>query len=240
MSNTINKILQSLQSIEHLNLLIAQQNLTETIRDLQIWQTNRLLTTHDDLWNSKRFKPAMLFFADDVYGPKDFSERDIELTRAVPKMEKIVPDKGLASLQTALRLDALSLELDVALAQELGGGAIDRSSYFNGYRQSGTPSQREEQIQLLELLSLDLPKVVKIPGISLILKLSRKPAKAAGVEVLHAFLEKGFNSFKKIGDVQDFIDPVINRERDMMNALFTAKDPSENPLPEVGNPRAQS
>lgn len=239
MSNTLDKILQSLQEIEKMNLLITQQNLTESIRELQIWQTNRLLATHDDLWNSKRFKPVMQFFVDELYGPKDVSERDVELIRAVPKMGKVIPNKGLKSLKTALRLDCLSLELDIALAQKLGSDVINRHSYFDCYRQSGSESQREEQIQLLEYLSLDLPKVVKIPGISLILRLSRKPAKVAGVGALHAFLEKGFNSFKKIGNVHDFIDPVISRERAMMHALFAAKGPTENPLPEVDNPSAQ-
>lgn len=238
MSNTLNAILQNLQEIEQMKLLITQQNLIETIRRLQTWQTNRLLTTHNDLWNSKRFRPAMQFFADELYGPKDFNERDIELTRAVPKMAKVIPDKGLESLQTAIRLNCLSLELDIALVQKLGSDIIDRNSYFECYRQSGSRPQREEQIQLLENLSLDLPKVVKTPGISLVLKLSRKPAKVAGVEILHTFLEDGFNSFKDIGDVYDFIDPVINREKDMMNALFTAQGPAENPLPEMDNPCA--
>jgi hypothetical protein len=235
MSNTIDQILHSLQEIEQMNLFITQQNSTDTIRELQTWQTDRLLTTHDDLWNSKRFKPVMQFFVDELYGPKDFSQRDIELKRAVPKMAKIIPNKGLKSLNTALRLNCLSLELDIALVQKLGGDAINRSSYFDCYRQSSKQSQREEQIQLLEHLSLDLPKVVKIPGISVILMLSRKPAKVAGVGVMHAFLEKGFNSFKKIGNVHDFIEPIISREREMMHALFTAKGAADNPLPEMDN-----
>ena len=239
MSNTLDKILQSLQAIEHMNLLITEQGLTDAIRKLQTWQTNRLLVTHDDLWNSERFKPAMQFFVDELYGPRDFSQRDIEMARAVPTMTKIIPNKGLISLQTALRLNCLSLELDIALAQKLGSEVINRSRYFDCYRYSSNQSQREEQIQLLEHLSIDLPKVVKIPGISVILMLSRKPAKIAGVESLHTFLEKGFNSFKKIGHVHDFIDPVISREREMMHALFAAKGAAENPLPEMDNPSVQ-
>jgi hypothetical protein len=236
MSNEQNKIRESLQAIENMNLLIIEQGLTEAIRKLQTWQTDRLLVTHDDLWNSKRFKPAMQFFVDELYGPRDFSQRDVEVARAVPKMTKIIPSKGLASLQTALRLNCLSLELDIALVQQLGSEVINRSRYFDCYRQSSNQSQREEQIQLLEQLSLDLPKVVKVPGISIILMLSRKPAKVAGVETLHAFLEKGFNSFKKLGNIHEFIDPVISREREMMHALFSAKGPTENPLPEIDSP----
>jgi hypothetical protein len=79
--------------------------------------------------------------------------------------------------------------------------------------------------------------VVRIPGISVILMLARKPAKVAGVESLHAFLEKGFNAFKELGNVHDFIDPIISRERDMMNALFAANGPTENPLPDEPLPK---
>ena len=102
MSNALDQILKSLQEIEQMNLLIEQQGLTDTIRKLQTWQTNRLLATHDDLWNSKRFRPPMQFFADEIYGPKDFSERDGELTRAVPNMSKVILEKGFESLQTAI------------------------------------------------------------------------------------------------------------------------------------------
>lgn len=233
MSIKLDRMLQNLQKIQDMHLLIAQQDLTDTVRQLQAWQTNRLLTTHDDLWNSKRFRPAMEFFANEIYGPKDFSGRDVELTRATPKMVKILPKKGLKLLETALRLNRLSLELDLALAQELDGAVINRDSYFECYRQSGLLVQREEQIKLLEILSLSLPKAVKTPGISTILSLTRKPAKVAGVELLHTFLESGFSSFKKIGDANDFIDSIMVKEREMMNSLFLSNDQSENPLPKV-------
>ena len=235
MSNTLENIIQHLQQTEQMNQLITLQNWTQTIRKLQSWQTKRLLTTHDDLWQSKRFKPAMQFFVDELYGPKDYSQRDIELARVVPKMAKILPNKGLISLEAALRLNCLSLELDIALVQQLGSEEINRSNYFDCYRQSDNQSKREQQIQLLENLGLDMAQVVKVSGISAILMLSRKPAKIAGVKSLHAFLEKGFKSFKKLGEVHDFIDPIVKREREIMLSLFAAKGPTENPLPEVDN-----
>ncbi len=235
MPNMLEKIIQDLLETEQMHLLVKQQHLTDAIRELQTWQTRRLLVTHNDLWHSKRFKPAMQFFIDEIYGPKDFSQRDMELARVLPNMAKVLPKKGLKSLQAALRLNCLSLELDIALVQELGSKAIDRSNYFACYRQCNNQSKREEQIQLLENLGLDLAKVVKITGVSAMLMLSRKPAKVAGVESLHSFLEKGFKSFKKLGEVHDFIDPIINRERALMHSLFAANGDAENPLPEIDN-----
>ncbi|MGB1263569.1 MAG: hypothetical protein ACPG52_11720, partial [Cognaticolwellia sp.] len=66
MSKTLENIIQHLQDTATMNQLIAEQNLTESIRQLQTWQTERLLTTHNDLWRTKRFKPAMQFFIDEL------------------------------------------------------------------------------------------------------------------------------------------------------------------------------
>ncbi len=233
MSKTLDNIILHLQETERMHQHIAQQNLSHNVRQLQAWQTKRLLVSHQDLWESKRFKPAMKFFVDEIYGPKDFSQRDKELARVVPKMAKIIPDKAMLSLEAALRLNCLSLELDMTLLHELKNQPLNRDSYFACYRQSNNQSKREEQISLLEMLGLDLAQVVKISGISAILMLSRKPAKVAGVQSLHEFLETGFKAFKKLGNVHDFIDPIVNKERQMMQALFAASTDNENPLPEI-------
>jgi hypothetical protein len=233
MTKTLENIAQHLQSTAKMQECIARENLTSSIRDLQIWQTKRLLITHNDLWQSKRFKPAMQFFVDELYGPKDFSQRDNELARVVPKMAKVLPNKGLVSLEAALRMNCLSLELDIALVKKLANKEINRENYFDCYRHSGDRNKREEQIELLESLGIDLAEVVKISGISAILLLSRKPAKVAGVKSLHEFLEKGFKSFKKLGNVNDFLDPIISRERALMQSLYAAQGPAENPLPEL-------
>jgi hypothetical protein len=233
MTKTLENIAQHLQSTAKMQECIARENLTSSIRDLQIWQTKRLLITHNDLWQSKRFKPAMQFFVDELYGPKDFSQRDNELARVVPKMAKVLPNKGLVSLEAALRMNCLSLELDIALVKKLANKEINRENYFDCYRHSGDRNKREEQIELLESLGIDLAEVVKISGISTILLLSRKPAKVAGVKSLHEFLEKGFKSFKKLGNVNDFLDPIISRERALMQSLYAAQGPAENPLPEL-------
>lgn len=233
MSTTLPDIILHLQHTEQMHQQIAQTNISARIRALQNWQTQRLLITHEDLWQSKRFKPAMQFFIDELYGPRDFSERDNELARVVPKMAKILPAKALISLEAALKLNCLSLELDMSLIHALGDAEINRVSYFDGYRACNNRPKRETQIQLLENLGDDLAQVVKISGISTILLLSRKPAKVAGVKSLHEFLENGFKAFKKLGDVNDFMGPIISRERLIMQQLCDAKEANDNPLPNV-------
>jgi hypothetical protein len=53
----------------------------------------------------------------------------------------------------------------------------------------------------------------------------------AGVLALHEFLEKGFKSFKNLGNVEDFIIPIANKEHQIMQQLANPDTP--NPLPEV-------
>jgi hypothetical protein len=67
-------------------------------------------------------------------------------------------------------------------------------------------------------------------GISTLLVLSRKPAKLAGVLSLHEFLEHGFKAFKKLGEVDDFVNPVVNFEQQLLTQLFDKS--AANPLPQ--------
>ncbi|WP_395342434.1 FFLEELY motif protein [Ningiella sp. W23] len=233
MSTVLERITQDLDKTRDIHRLIQKENLRSIIRALQAWQTKRLLSSHEDLWQSKRFKPAMQFFIDEIYGPKDFSQRDLELSKAAPKIAKVLPDKGLEALENALRLNSLSLELDVAMVEALGNEKLSRDSYFACYRQCNNQAAREEQIHLVESLGLGLAQVVKIRGVSTILMLARRPAKLAGLSSLHEVIENGFKSFKNIGEVHDFIDPIITREKALMHSLFTAKSTKNNPLPEL-------
>ena len=52
---------------------------------------------------------------------------------------------------------------------------------------------------------------------------------------LHEFLDRGFNAFKAIGDVQSFIQPVLERETRLMEILLSENTtlPEDNPLPVV-------
>ena len=56
------------------------------------------------------------------------------------------------------------------------------------------------------------------------MKLSRAPAKAAGLAELQGFLERGFAAFAELGDVRGFIAEIEADERSVSRRLF-ADDP---------------
>lgn len=229
MSNNIGLIVQHLTQVSTLHDLASSSGVLDKIRELQAWQCQRLLASHERLWKQKRFNPAMQFFIDELYGPKDFTQRDQDIARVVPKMAKLLPEKALISLESAMHLNRLSFELDMDLTKAIGSQSINRETYAQAYRACQNETARAQQISFIEELGQDLADVVKIKGISTLLMLSRKPAKLAGVIALHEFLEAGFNAFKQLGDVQDFIQPIVTHEREIMLALFDENAP--NPIP---------
>lgn len=230
MSDSIKQISRHLHGVNTMREIAEQANILETMRAVQNWQCQRLLLSHQEMYQQKRFKPAVEFFVEELYGPKEFSQRDHDIARVVPKMAKLLPEKALVSLASALHLNALSFELDFAMARKLHGLTIDRDSYAQAYRECNNQVLRQQQINYILTLGRDLANVVQMKGITTLLVLSRKPAKLAGVIALHEFLEHGFKAFKKLGEVDDFVIPVVNFEQALLTQLFDKS--AANPLPQ--------
>ncbi len=231
MSDYTKQIIRHLHGIRTMQEIAEKAKLMTTIRSVQAWQCKRLLASHQHMYQQKRFKPAVEFFSDELYGPNDISQSDKDIARVVPKMSTFLPQKALQSLASALYLNTLSFELDFDLAKQLLNTEINRDSYAKAYVSCDNLANRQQQIDYIRTLGNDLADVVKMRGISSLLFISRKPAKMAGVLALHEFLEKGFKSFKNLGNVDDFITPVVNKEHEIMQQL--AKPDSPNPLPDV-------
>jgi hypothetical protein len=231
MSDYTKQIIRHLHGISTMQEIAEKAGLMPSIRAVQAWQCKRLLVSHQDMYQQKRFKPAVGFFINELYGPNDFSQRDQDIARIVPKMSKFLPEKALQSLASALYLNTLSFELDFDLAKQLLNTEINRDTYAKAYISSDNIANRQKQIDYIRTLGNDLAEVVKMKGISSLLFISRKPAKMAGVLALHEFLDKGFKSFKNLGNVEDFITPVVNKEHQIMQQLANPNSP--NPLPDV-------
>lgn len=232
---------QSSPIVAHIHRVNALRALAEKmgniprIHALQAWQCQRLLATHEDLAAQPKYQQAMGFFVEELYGPQDFSQRDADIARVIPKLAKVLPQKAMDALDDALALNALSFDLDHQMVLALGDAELNRDSYALAYRQVGNQAARQQQIDIIRALGGQLADIVKIRGIGMLISLSRRPAKLAGLLSLHHFLERGFDTFKGLGDVHSFIDPVISREQQLMLKLFAddvdlAKD---NPIPHV-------
>lgn len=231
MPELINHIARQLDAMSTMREIAQEANLLAQIRAVQEWQSARMLLTHSDLLLQPRFSPAMHFFVEQLYGPQDFSQRDQDITRLVPKMAKYLPNRALSILGDALELNALCFELDFAMAGKLRGQQITRQSYATAYLNCANQTQRQQQITLLQTLGTNLAEAVATKGISTLLMLARRPAKKAGLLSLYQFLHQGHHVFKRLGKADDFILPIVQREQQLMINLFAPEQ--INLLPDV-------
>ncbi len=192
---------------------------------LRRWQSARLAHTHADLLHSPRYQPAADFFLNELYGDRDFRQREQDLARVLPMMTRILPEPMLQTAALALELNALSHELDARmtriLMEQFGlDEGLDEDRYIAAYRQCARYELRGHQVDLVERLGRDLRNTVPKRFIHTALKLARTPARLAGLEALHHFLESGFHAFRHMGaDAEAFVATVTRRERAILERI---------------------
>ncbi len=193
---------------------------------LRAWQAARLANTHADLLASPQFNIAATFFLSDLYGPKDFSERDTEMEKVLPIMTSMLPLSGLRTLLLAVEVDALSERFDAemvaVLGQRLDQEGLTLDEYGAAYRAVDDQNGRELQIRLIGETGEALDALAHKAFARGALKLMHGPAQLAGLGELHAFLERGFNAFRSLRRADEFLGKIVQRERELMLSLFSA------------------
>jgi hypothetical protein len=206
---------------------------------LATWQSRRLRLTYDDLSRQSRYAGAMRFFQTDLYGNRDFAQRDADLARVVPVMVRMLPDAVIATIAKAVELHALTQTLDRSLLARLPRADVQFkvNEYARAYRRMGKRPDRERQIRLIGEIGAHLAEFVQKPLIRAALRMMRQPARLAGLAALHDFLDRGFAAFAKMGDAALFLETIDVRERAVMEALFAGETaPFPDPLEPVFAP----
>ncbi len=229
-------ILAELEAVAHeRRLRAAAPALAKSVVDVKAFQHQRFSRTYGDMLASPRYGPAARFFLADLYGPKDYSDRDVQFARVIPLLVRMLPKELLLTLVSLARLHALSERLDTAMAQVLlqrpgmgerdGSGKnnaeLDHMSYAQAWRQTSTADERERQIQLTVQVGSALERYTNKPLLRRSLHFMRTPAQAAGLGALQRFLEVGFDTFKQMNGAAEFLGVIQSRERAHAAALFS-------------------
>lgn len=198
------------------------------LAELQKWQSGRLLRSHADLRANPRYRMAVEFFFEELYGGGDPGLRDRDLLRVQRVMEKLLPSAALRALCLAIELEILSQELDAEVVRNLPHGPISVESYADGYRGAGRRGDRERQIELLGVIGTYLDEVVRKPVIRALVRFARRPAHAAGFGALQEFLERGLDAFENMHGADEFLATIRDRETRAMERVFSGTpDPFE-------------
>jgi hypothetical protein len=191
-------------------------------RELKHWQSQRLRRTYPDLFSQPRYRIAGDFFLGEIYGARDFSQRDREALRVVPRLARMLPERAVETLMLAVELDEMSEQLDVRVAAQVCL-PIDDAGYALAYARAGTPEERRAQIDHVERIGRALEKLARLPLLTGMLHLMRGPAEAAGLSHLHLFLQRGFDAFKAMGPAGEFLQTIRERETRLMERLFAGE-----------------
>jgi hypothetical protein len=187
------------------------------------WQSARLARTHADLLASERYHVAAHFFLEELYGAKDFAQRDSELERVLPLVTRMLPDAALATLADAVELDALSESLDEAVAAGLKTDdpeRIDEASYADAYRAAAPRERRLHQLDLVLGIGRSLDRLVRMPLLGGMLAAMAGPARLAGMATMHEFLSDGYSAFRALGGASEFLQRIDGRERTILEDLY--------------------
>jgi hypothetical protein len=209
--------------------LAADAQLGRRWRAVKNFQSDRLRSTYADLLASDRYREPCQFFLDELYGARDFEQRDAEARRVVPKLAKMLPARGVETLLLAVELDVMSERLDSDLAARLTA-PVTAASYAAAYPEVGTESERERQIELVGDIGRALDKLARIPMLAAMLHMMKAPAELWGLSHLHHFLARGFDAFAGMGGAREFLATIARRERTINRRLFDREDDPFRPV----------
>ena len=201
----------------------ASASLASRVEALKGFQQRRFMLTYADLLQSARYAPAARFFLEELYGPRDFSQRDAQFARVVPALVRLFPQAIVDVVGTLARLHAVSEALDTHMAMQLSAVQLDAASYVTAWQSTGQAEQRELQVALTLEIGASLDRLVQQPLLRHSLRLMRGPARAAGLADLQSFLEAGFETFRAMQGAVQFLAWVAEREQALVAALFSAR-----------------
>ncbi len=203
--------------------------LREAAAAVKGFQAQRFFEAYADILVAGPFAAAAQFFLTELYGDNDYSNRDAQFARIAGALQTMLPKPAVETAVLLAQLHVLTetLDHDMALAwQSLPAGQQQSPSlhYALAWQKVGRESDRRIQLEKVLAMGRDLDRLTRTPGLRLMLKLMRRPAKSAGLSELQRFLESGFDTFADLGrhkgQVENFLALIEQRESALIADLF--------------------
>ena len=229
-SQPLTSVLRELNKVGELkHERVEAQPLDPRMAMLKAWQARRLARTYADLLAMPRYRMACQFFLEDLYAPRDFSQRDRDVTEMYAFMQRFVPAGLLRPLTETIALYDLTRALDARLLEVLVGqvgigDTLSEAQYAQGYRLCDNYAERVEQIEQIAEIGSLLDVIVGLPLTGAALQLAKVPARRAGWTELTDFMERGFRAFKQMHGARFFLDTIRKRERLILDRIY-AEEP---------------
>lgn len=194
-------------------------------KDLKIFQNNRLEFTYKDLLEDKGMHAACRFFLDQLYCTHDVSTRDHQVERVLPKLEKLLPGGAVDTVRKVIYMDYLAELLDDEITSYINekefysDNELKEKSYIEAFRQQGQFDLRERQILLVREVGESLRKLMRLPFLRSLMKMTRGAAQKANLEDFHDFLSQGLDAFASLEKPTLFFQLIQEREMSILEGI---------------------
>lgn len=208
--------------------VVDQPELAQALHIVKHLQAQRFAGTYQDLLHSASYAACARFFLEELYSAKNYAERDAQFARIAGALQRTFPQQVVATAVALAELHQLTEELDLAMALNwpLQPDLPREQAYVRAWRAVGRREDRLWQLDTVQRIGQELGHLTRKPGLLLMLKMMRKPARMAGLASLQNFLELGFTTFAGLarskGTVNSFLDTVKTRESAWIARLFDA------------------
>lgn len=225
MDSAAPRIRQAMQAVSVLRRRhAANPSLHAALVEVKRFQARRFRATYADLLKIPRYRQAALFFLDELYGDRNYEQRDHQFARIANTIARLFPVAVADTAATLAEVHALTEKLDDQMALcWLGTDAPDLvQRYIQCWRAVADRPARQQQLQAVLHLGEELDRLTRTPGLRRLLKMMRAPAAMAGLSSLQHFLEAGFDAFADMNGAAEFLRMVGERESAWIDSLFDA------------------
>ncbi len=206
----------------------GKPGLASAVSAIKHFQARRFQGTYFDLLHSEKYKAAAVFFLQELYSEKDYSERDTQFARIASALERLFPQEVVQTAVSLAQLHRLTEDLDLAMALSWMAHADkpEVTRYVLAWRSVGRRRERDAQLSTVLAVGHELDRLTRARGLRMMLKMMRGPANLAGLGSLQQFLESGFDTFAAMGreseGARHFLATVTVRETSLISRLFDA------------------
>jgi len=197
----------------------------ELKKQIKIFQNKRLENTYKDLLEDKGMRLACRFFLDQLYCTHDVSTRDHQVERVLPKLEKLLPGGAVDTVRKVIYMDYLAElmddEITLFINEEswFSNPSLQEKNYIEAFGSQGQFDLREQQILLVQEVGESLRKLMRLPFLRPLLKMTRGAAQKANLEDFHDFLSQGLEAFASLDKPTLFFQLIQEREMSILEGI---------------------
>ncbi|PZO23563.1 MAG: hypothetical protein DCE89_09635 [Betaproteobacteria bacterium] len=194
-------------------------------KEIKIFQNSRLECTYKDLLEDQGMRAACRFFLDQLYCTHDVSTRDHQVERVLPKLEKLLPGGAVDTVRKVIYMDYLAELMDDEITlfinekEFYSDNLLKEKSYIEAFRKQGQFDLRERQILLVREVGESLRKLMRLPFLRPLMKMTRDAAQKANLEDFHDFLSQGLDAFASLEKPTLFFQLIQEREMSILEGI---------------------